>query len=77
MKAVSTSASPMDSAILNAGHRCPRCGSDNQCGIAGDTACWCAVEVEPALALPQPGQACYCRRCLIELVKERRRATST
>ena len=64
----------MESAPDNAANRCPRCGRDNRCGIAGNGPCWCAVEFERALAVPKQGEACYCRNCLTELIEERRRA---
>jgi hypothetical protein len=53
---------------------CPRCGNDNQCGMGGEQPCWCSTELTPALQVPKDMAACYCPRCLIEVVAERRRA---
>jgi hypothetical protein len=52
---------------------CPRCGNETQCGIGADQPCWCATELAPALPVPKAMDACYCRRCLTEVVAERRR----
>ncbi|HEY7674533.1 MAG TPA: cysteine-rich CWC family protein [Burkholderiales bacterium] len=46
---------------------CARCGTVFECGSqAGKERCWCAAF--PALPAPQPGKACYCPRCLKDLL---------
>jgi hypothetical protein len=50
--------------------RCPRCGSDNRCGMRGEAPCWCA---DPSLGrlAPDPAlTACYCKTCLERLLAE-------
>jgi hypothetical protein len=64
----------MDIAQVQPAAHCPRCGGDNKCGYAGDLPCWCATEFSSVMALPKQPQGCYCRRCLTELIEERRRA---
>jgi hypothetical protein len=53
---------------------CPRCGGDNECGYSDDRPCWCATEFSSVIAPPTQPQGCYCRRCLAELIEERRHA---
>ena len=60
---------------------CPRCGAAFTCGMrAGETACWCAA-YPAAFAVPAPecvpdGGACYCPKCLAELIEARRAASA-
>ena len=54
--------------------RCPRCGGDNGCGLAGDLPCWCAAEFTSAMTVPGQPTGCYCRGCLTQLVEEKKRA---
>jgi hypothetical protein len=47
--------------------RCARCGAPFHCGKV-ERQCWCA---SLAALTPVPGQACLCRTCLEEELKER------
>jgi len=53
---------------------CPRCGSDNRCGIGAVQPCWCATELAQRLPLQPAATACYCRSCLEQLIAEREHA---
>ncbi|WP_236939184.1 cysteine-rich CWC family protein [Evansella clarkii] len=56
----------------NPENKCPLCGKNNDCNVAGD--CWCSRETFPEeiLALvpePQQRKACICINCLKEYKK--------
>ncbi|MGD9521961.1 MAG: cysteine-rich CWC family protein [Tepidiphilus sp.] len=53
---------------------CPRCGEAFVCAMqSGEAACWCAA-YPAAFEVPKAGEggACYCPRCLAELIEARR-----
>jgi hypothetical protein len=52
---------------------CPRCGTNPSCAVeAGKSinTCWCVHQKLPESLRDEKATACYCRRCLRELIKE-------
>lgn len=67
----------MTEASMTATNQCPRCAAAFTCGMqAGESACWCAAFPSafaiPAAGAVDPAAACYCPRCLAELIEQKR-----